>query len=117
MLEALFEICGGLYTGCAVTGHAEYSEDDPSGMILCASVSSAMQLTCNTLTECFDAEVRITQAPTEDALNQLAFVLEKPDAVQSQILRGLLIHFQALSEDYDGMLRVSERKADRQQHS
>lgn len=92
--------------GCAVNGHAAYSGDDPSGQILCAAVSSAMQLTCNTLTECFHAAVAVTAHPDAGAQNRLAFRLEKPDAVQAGILQGLLLHFQVLAEDFDGQLTV-----------
>ncbi len=92
---------------CTVKGHADYTDDDTSGQILCAAVSSAVQLTCNTLTECFDAPVEIKQKPSRSAQNMLAFRLKSPDPVQSELLHGLLIHLQALSEDFDGMLTVS----------
>lgn len=108
-LKAVFEQKNGRLCGCAVSGHALYDEDDPSGQILCAAVSSAMQLICNTLTECFGAAVDITEQPAEDAQNLLAFRLASPDTVQSELLHGLLIHLQALAEDFDGMMSVTVR--------
>ena len=108
-LKAVFEQSGGLFTACSVTGHADYTEDDTSGQILCAAVSSAMQLTCNTLTECFHAAAEITEQPDDGVQNMLSLRLMKPDSVQSEILHGLLIHFQALSEDFDGMMTVKIR--------
>lgn len=108
-LHAVFEQQDGLYISCSVSGHAIYDDNDPSGQILCAAVSSAMQLTCNTLTECFGAKVSIAEKPSDDAQNLLAFRLEKPDSVQSELLHGLLIHLQVLAEDYDGMMTVKVR--------
>ena len=109
-LKAVFEQTDGLYTACRVSGHADYSDNDPSGQILCAAVSSAMQLTCNTLTECFGAQVQITEHPAEGAENLLAFRLRSPDSVQSELLHGLLIHLQVLAEEYDGMMTVTVRE-------
>lgn len=109
-LQAVFEQQNGRFCSCAVSGHALYDADDPSGQILCAAVSSAMQLTCNTLTECFGATVEITEHPAEDAQNLLAFRLISPDTVQSELLHGLLIHLQALAEDFDGQMTVTVRE-------
>ena len=109
-LKAVFTQKDGMLIGCTVKGHADYTEDDPSGQILCAAVSSAVQLTCNTLTECFGAAVTVTQQPSETAQNTLGFRLDAPDPVQSELLHGLLIHLQALSEDFDGMISVSLKK-------
>lgn len=108
-LKAVFEQQNGMLCSCAVRGHAGYDENDPSGQILCAAVSSAMQLICNTLTECFGASVEITEQPSEDAQNLLAFRLTSPDTVQSELLHGLLIHLQALAEDFDGQMSVQVR--------
>lgn len=110
-LNASFTQKNGMFCSCTVKGHADYTEDDPSGQILCAAVSSAMQLTCNTLTECFGAAVTITEKPSGTAQNTLGFRLDAPDPVQSELLHGLLIHLQALAEDYDGMMTVSLKKA------
>ncbi|MBQ8922554.1 MAG: ribosomal-processing cysteine protease Prp [Oscillospiraceae bacterium] len=108
-LKAVFEQSEGLYAACTVTGHADCTDGDPSGQILCAAVSSAMQLTCNTLTECFHADAEITELPDDGVQNMLSLRLRKPDSVQSEILHGLLIHFQALTEDFDGMMAVKIR--------
>ncbi|MBR3269534.1 MAG: ribosomal-processing cysteine protease Prp [Oscillospiraceae bacterium] len=108
-LQAVFEQSDGLYCACKVSGHADYTEQDPQGQILCAAVSSAMQLTCNTLSECFHAETEIEQNPDDGVQNMLSLRLPKPDSVQSEILHGLLIHFQALAEDFPGMMTVKIR--------
>ncbi|MBQ9907175.1 MAG: ribosomal-processing cysteine protease Prp [Oscillospiraceae bacterium] len=106
-LTASFTQKNGMLISCKVKGHAEYTEEDPRGQILCAAVSSAVQLTCNTLTECFGAAVTVTEQPSASAQNTLGFRLDAPDPVQSELLHGLLIHMQALSEDFDGLLTVT----------
>lgn len=110
-LHASFTQKDGMFRSCTVKGHADYTEDDPSGQILCAAVSSAVQLTCNTLTECLGAAVTITEQPSKTAQNTLGFRLDAPDPVQSELLHGLLIHLQALAEDFDGMMTVTLKKA------
>ncbi len=109
-LQASFTQKNGMLISCTVKGHAGYTEDDPSGQILCAAVSSAVQLTCNPLTECFGAAVTITAQPPETAENTLGFRLDAPDPVQSELLHGLLIHLQALSEDFEGLMTVKVKK-------
>ena len=109
-LTASFTQKNGMLVGCKVKGHAEYTEEDPGGQILCAAVSSAVQLTCNTLTECFGAAVTITEQPSESAENTLGFRLDAPDPVQSELLHGLLIHLQALSEDFEGLMTVKVKQ-------
>ena len=107
MIRSYFELSGGRLVGCAVIGHGGSNARSQQGKILCASVSSAMQLTCNTLTECFHAEVDIVNEPSENEnQNRLAFRLLKPDATQSEILHGLLIHFQNLAEDFHGGISI-----------
>lgn len=106
MIHAFFEQQGALLVGCSVNGHASGKRGEQA-QILCASVSSAMQLVANTLTECFGAELEIINTPDErGSLNRLAFRLVKPDPVQSELLRGLLIHFTALAEDFHGGILV-----------
>ncbi len=97
----------GKLVGCAVIGHGGNNARSQQGKILCAAVSSAMQLVCNTLTECFHAEVDIVNEPSEiEAQNRLAFRMPNPTAEQSEILHGLLIHLQNLAEDFHGGITV-----------
>lgn len=100
----------GLYTGFAVSGHdaADINPDtDADFSVLCAAVSSAVQLTCNTLTECFRVpQEAVSVRPAENMLNQIALRLERPDPVQSEIIHGLLIHMQLLSEDFGSRISV-----------
>ena len=106
MLKAHFMRHNGMLISCTVSGH-DANTEDTGYSVLCAAVSSAVQLTCNTLTECFGAAVTITEQPSASAQNTLGFRLDAPDPVQSELLHGLLIHMQALSEDFDGLLTVT----------
>lgn len=114
-LCAQFEQAGDKLIGCEVTGHAEYTAQDPAGQILCAAVSSAVQLICNTLTECFDAAVDLCVSPDAGDQNRLGFRLKQPDSVQSKLLQGLLMHFQMLCEDYPDLMTVTVRSTGKQQ--
>lgn len=107
MIRSYFEMVGGKLVGCSVIGHGGNNARSQQGKILCAAVSSAMQLTCNTLTECFHADVDIVNEPSEvESQNRLAIRMLHPDAVQSEILHGLLIHFQNLAEDFHGGISI-----------
>lgn len=80
--------------------------------MLCAAVSSAMQLTCNTLTECFGVPAdAVTVSAASGAQNRISVRLEHPDSTQSEILHGLLLHFTLLAEDSDGSFTVTEQQA------
>lgn len=106
MIHAYFEQQGGKLVGCSVNGHAGGKQGEQA-RILCAAVSSAMQLTANTLTECFGAQLEIINSPDErGSLNRLAFRLTDPDPVQSELLHGLLIHFTNLAEDFHSGIAV-----------
>lgn len=106
MLSAKFFEAAGLLTGCTVRGHADYTARDRRGQILCAAVSSAAELTCNTLTEILGVPLRVDSAPGEGEENFLSFALLAPDAQQSRLLEGLRLHLRNLAEDYEGMLQV-----------
>ena len=105
-IKADFVLEHGLYTGFTVSGHDEAEEAGYS--VLCAAVSSAVELTCNTLTECFGVpEMAVQVHPQKNAQNQITVRLPEPDPVQSKLIQGLLLHLKLLSEDSGGALRVT----------
>ena len=100
----------GLYRGFSVSGH-DAVPDSAEYSVLCAAVSSAVQLTCNTLTEIFGAPADAVQVrPAKHEQNEIALRLPEPDSVQSEILRGLHLHLQLLSEEYAGRLHICVRE-------
>ena len=107
MLKAHFLRQNGMLIACTVSGHDAYTEDTGYS-VLCAAVSSAVQLTTALLSECFGApEDCAAVSPAPDGQNQISIRLDKPDPVHSKILNGLLLHFQALAEDFAGDFRVT----------
>ena len=107
LLKASFVRENGLYTGCSISGHIE-TAPNAEYSVLCAAVSSAVQLTCNTLTECFgvpDEAVRVSA--DSGAQNNITLRLPEPDRVQSEILHGLLLHLTLLSEDAGDLMEVT----------
>ena len=51
MISARFFLAGEQYTGCEITGHADYSEEGTD--VICAYVSAAVQTVANLMTEIF----------------------------------------------------------------
>lgn len=86
--------------GFRIGGHAGYA--DAGEDIVCASVTSAVQLTANTITEIFGtaAELKVMENVIECTLPQNA-----PQAVQ-KLLEGLKLHLEILSEDYEGTIKI-----------
>ena len=87
------------YFGFQIKGHADY----PNGGndIVCASVSSAVQLTVNTITECFG-----TKADVKVLKDKIQLKLSHSDEKAEKMLEGLLLHLTMLSEDYEGTIKV-----------
>lgn len=106
-IKADFVQENGLYTGFSVSGH-DLAAADTGISVLCAAVSSAVELTCNTLTEYFGVPQEAVQVhPAENAQNQIAVRLTEPDPVQSKLIQGLLLHLNLLSEESGGAVRVT----------
>lgn len=88
-------------TGLRISGHAglaEYGYD-----ICCASVSSAVELTANTLTDVYKikAEVKVNE-------NEIIIKPENDgDADADKLLLGLLTHLTFLSEDFPGRIKIT----------
>ena len=90
--------------GFSVSGHAGY--DDFGNDIVCASVSSAVMLAANTITEAFKAEAKVKVTD-----NRIEMRLKKHEQNAEKVLLGLLTHLYMLSEDYQGTIKVSIEKA------
>ena len=86
--------------GFSVSGHAGYAEYGQD--IACASVSSAVMLTANTVTEAFglNAEVKVEE-------NEISLKLKQPDETGDKLLLGLLTHLYILSDEFQGRIRIT----------
>lgn len=92
MVEASFRKSHGKLTGFCVKGHSGY--DDFGFDIVCASVSSAVMLTCNAITEVFKIKAEIS---AEDNLIQCKISQNEEG---SKLIEALMLHLRVLSEDY-----------------
>lgn len=87
--------------GFSISGHAGY--DDYGHDIVCASVSSAVQMTANGITEILKLGADVT---VEE--NLIRMMLSKKDAQKGQaFMQALLLHLKLLAEDYEGTIQVN----------
>lgn len=101
MIHADFVKSGDALMGFSISGHAGY--DDYGHDIVCASVSSAVQLTVNGVTEILKLKADVT---VED--NLIKMMLSQKNAQKAQaFLEALLLHLNLLAEDYEGTIQVN----------
>lgn len=95
MIRAEFFQSSGDLIGCSISGHAETVATGEVDLV-CASVSSAVQLTANALTEICKDAILLT---VED--NRIKMMKETEALSQSgrRFLEALLLHLQLLAEE------------------
>lgn len=100
MIRANFTRTEGKLTAFSLSGHAGYDEFGKD--IVCASVTSAVQLTANAITEVLkvNADVKVLD-------NQINMKLPKncPQEALS-FMDALLLHLEILAEDFEGTIKV-----------
>ncbi len=100
MIQVDFTRSEGKLTGFSLRGHAGY--DDYGKDIVCASVTSAVQLTANAITE-----VLKVRADVQVLDNQIRMKLpEKCPKEAFPFMEALLLHLEILTEDYEGTIKV-----------
>lgn len=100
MITVRFFVEGDLVTGFRIRGHAGWDESGQD--IVCAAVSSAAYMTCNTLTEI----CRLPCAATADD-GEMTLSLESGAARSAQdLLRGFSLHMRSLSRQYPNHIKV-----------
>lgn len=101
MISARFRFENGRYTAFAVSGHAMFAGFGQD--IVCASVSSALQLTVNGITE-------ILKIPAEVAAGENEISLKLPqncaDAAANTFLCAFCLQLQLLEEDYPKNIKL-----------
>ena len=95
MILAKFQKRQGSLYAFSVSGHAGYAE--AGGDIVCASVSSAVQLTANAVTEIVQAEGDTVSLTLCEPINHEAV----------HLLDALRLHLQLLMEDYQDYMKVT----------
>ena len=96
MINANFKRSGGSLCGFSVSGHSGYA--DAGSDIVCASVSSAVMLACNLMTDIFKLDADISVGSDKISLS-----LRSGD---TGVLEGLLDHLKALEEEYPENIKV-----------
>jgi uncharacterized protein YsxB (DUF464 family) len=103
MITAIFYKKSGNLSGFKVSGHAEY--DDIGFDIVCAGVTSAVQLTANLITESFGIKAEVV---AQD--NIVSLKVENVCEVSSKLIDGLRNHLELISQQFEGTisLKISE---------
>lgn len=100
MIRAVFLQSGQCYTGFTVSGHAGYAERGED--IVCAAVSSAVQLTCNAITDV----VRV-KAQVQVRGDTVSLRLPQNGGAQAVLfVEALCQHLQLIAGDYSEHLSV-----------
>ncbi|MDE5738131.1 MAG: ribosomal-processing cysteine protease Prp [Oscillospiraceae bacterium] len=100
MIKAVFRKQNGKICYCSIKGHAGYAENGQD--VVCAAVSSAVQLTANLITECFQEQANISAEN-----NEIKICLKQPKIGNGAvILEGLFVHLQCISEEYPDNIKI-----------
>lgn len=102
MINANFFLKDETLFGFSISGHADF--DDFGKDIVCASVTSAVQLCINGITECLHIKSNV-----EVLKNEINFSLLKSCDNQCAItfLKALYLHIDVLSQDYPKNIKIS----------
>lgn len=100
MITAVFRR-GGLWRGVEVSGHAGWAAAGRD--VVCASVSSAVQLTSNGITE-------ILKVPAKVLVDENTVCCELPAGAKkeaSDFIDALYLHFNLLAQDYPDYIKIT----------
>ena len=100
MIRAEFFESKGIMKGFKVSGHAGYAENGSD--IVCAAVSSAVQLTANIL----DSFVRCN-ADINECDNSVKCFAENAGNDSERIIRSLMLHLEAVSEEFPKTIKIT----------
>ena len=99
MIRAEFTRSAGVLCGVSLSGHAGYA--DKGQDIVCAAVTSAVQLTANGITEVLGHNI-----PVHMAENALRFSIPPDSHTAMQFLEALLLHLQLLADMYANCIEI-----------
>lgn len=106
MIKARFFNNKGCCFGFEISGHAGYAEKGHD--IVCASVSSAVQMACNTITEIIGAGAYVGRENDKISLRLLRGN-EKSKADDAEVVfKGLRLHLSILKSQFDGTIRIED---------
>ena len=88
--------------GFVISGHAGYAEEGLD--IVCASVSSAVMLTANAVTEVFSIDAKVKEEENGDIYLKLR---EDKDGTGDKLLLALVTHLYMLSKEFPQTIKVA----------
>ena len=100
MILAHFYSKKGKTCACSLSGHAGYA--DYGKDIVCASVTSAVQMAANGITE-------ILKVPAQVKVSENEIFIKLPESSKStayDFLEALKMHIEILADDYKGTIKV-----------
>lgn len=101
MIRARFFCKNGRFCSVKVSGHAGFAESGED--IVCASVSSAVQLTANGITECAKQQAEVLAVGDEISVTLPAH----PSDMAVCFLDALHLHLKCLEQDFEGCIKVT----------
>jgi uncharacterized protein YsxB (DUF464 family) len=103
MITAVFYKKGSDFSGFRVSGHAGY--DDHGFDIVCASVSSAVELTADLITDSFKFKAETEVADNVVTL-KIAEISEENQKTASTIIAGLKVHLDFLGKSFERTIKT-----------
>lgn len=103
MISAVFyRASGGAYTGFKISGHAGLADEGFD--VACASVSSAVMLTANTITGMYGLEADISVKE-----NKIILMLANDDDEKNgdRLLQGLKLHLEQIGKEFERAIKVT----------
>lgn len=100
MIVATFKTKNSVLNSVSITGHAEFA--DYGSDIVCAAVTSALQLCANGITQVLGVKAEVL---VEENLVDLILPNRAPKK-SVDFLEALLLHLQTLQEDYPNNITV-----------
>ena len=100
MITVRFQKSGQKLKAFSIEGHAGYAAAGRD--IVCASVTSAVQLTANAITEQFGEKAKVTVEENRISLHLPSGAGEEA----ALLLEALLEHLTILSEDYENTIQI-----------
>jgi uncharacterized protein YsxB (DUF464 family) len=104
MVTAEFLSQNGKLVGFKVSGHADFA--DYGNDIVCASVSSAVQLVCNTITECFKTPAEVFIYENQGISLKLVERPNSNDVSSTLLLEGFKLHLETLVQDFPKNIKI-----------
>lgn len=102
MITAIFLSKQDNLIGFEVFGHADFSKFDLD--LVCACVSSAVQMACNTITECFKSNAKVSIDDNQGISLKLIDCSKNNPSIK--VIDGLKLHLVTLEEDFPKNIKV-----------